>query len=754
MPIDDEEFRRALLATFAVEADEHITAVERALVGLEKAGPGGDARGFVEIAFREVHSLKGAARAVDFRATEALCHRLESTFDSLADGAAFSTGDFDVLHAATEMIQDLIRAESGEGAFPEPADLQALEGRIELLTVPEDRREQPAAAPAVDTRPAREAPQAGPESTVVRVNRQELNTLLLGAEGFVVGSMAANHSKSMIDELGAMVRNHRRNRSRGAKRVGWLQRSSRTGAPEETARLSQRHAELLDLIKEDEQLLVQLERRLGSLTREFSRQHETLTKEARHLIETARRLSMLPVSTLSDGFPKIVRDLARDLGKQVEFTVIGDAVQVDRRILEQIKDPLIHLLRNAVGHGVETAADRVAQGKNPAGSLTLSVSPAEQSFLEITLQDDGAGIDVDKVRQSAARSEPENAEAFARLEAADAVDLIFRPRVSTSQMITDVSGRGMGLAVVREKIERLGGSVMVTTHPGMGTAFRLRIPSHLYGFKGLQVRCAGKGFLLPLSAVERVFRVKPTALAWVDGTRTLRHRERSIPVYSLASLLGLGNSAGTDSPQISLVLLAVGERHLAIEVHEIVGQEEAMVKSIGHLLGDEQLVAGASTLPNGQHVVLLDPYELVKLAHQAAGLAARAAGPGQDGSGRSRRVLVADDSITSRMLIKATLEAEGYAVTTAVDGKDALEKLARDRFDLVVTDIEMPRINGFELTRRVRKNPDHQDIPVVLVTSLSSAADQERGLAAGANAYLVKSDFSDGNLMDVLGRLA
>ncbi|MBI5488300.1 MAG: response regulator, partial [Deltaproteobacteria bacterium] len=467
------------------------------------------------------------------------------------------------------------------------------------------------------------------------------------------------------------------------------------------------------------------------------------------LAEAARRALTVPFSAAVAGLALLVRDLARGQGKEAELTFEGTEVEIDRRVVEEMKDAFVHLVRNAVDHGLETPAAREARGKPRRGTVAVRVATLPGGKVEVTVADDGAGLEAGSIRTAAVRRGLLTAGEAADLDDAAAGELAFRSGVTTSPLVTDLSGRGLGLAIGREKAERLGGTAEVRSTAGGGAVFRIVVPLALTAFRGLLLRAGGEDFVLPLRAVERTIRVKPGDVVPVENRETLPYGGRRIAVAWLAELLGRpgGRTAGTEAA-LPAVVLAGGDP-LALIVDEVLGEEPAVTKPLPYPLRRVRHLAGAAVLGGGRVAPVLHAPDLRRSATGAGRAAAAAAAP----AARVKAVLVAEDSITSRTLLRNILESAGYRVRTAADGAEALAELRAGEFDLLVSDVEMPRMDGFALTAAVRADRRLAELPVVLVTARESREDREKGIEAGANAYLVKSSFDQSNLLEVVARL-
>jgi two-component system chemotaxis sensor kinase CheA len=487
------------------------------------------------------------------------------------------------------------------------------------------------------------------------------------------------------------------------------------------------------------------------------RDSRALSGMVNNLLDDMKKVLMFPFASLLEILPKIVRDLSRDKGKQIELLIEGGELEIDRRILEEMKDPLIHLVRNCIDHGIEPPAERKAKGKPARGTIRITVSPRDDK-VELIIADDGGGIPLAAVRSALHKSGTSSGERLGELGDQELVPYIFQSGISTSAIITEISGRGLGLSIVREKVEKLGGTVSVKTSPGSGTTFHIVLPLTVATFRGLLVRVGGEAlFVLPTMYIERVVRLQREAIGTVENRETISLEGSPVSLAHLAEVLELppAQTAPAPSDLLSMVVLAASGTHIAFLVDEVVGEQEVLLKGFGRQLSRVRNVAGATVLGNGRVAPILNVADLLKSAAKrstfATGHDLRA--ESREGTAQRRTVMVVEDSITTRTLLQNILETAGFGVVTAVDGVDALTKLKGGSFDIVVSDVDMPRMNGFELTSRIRGDKNMEELPVVLVTALATREDQERGIDAGADAYIVKSSFDQSNLLEVIEQL-
>jgi two-component system chemotaxis sensor kinase CheA len=411
-------------------------------------------------------------------------------------------------------------------------------------------------------------------------------------------------------------------------------------------------------------------------------------------------------------------------------------------------------LRNAVDHAIEPPEQRERAGKPRRATLALSVTQLGGSRVQITLADDGAGIDLQHVRTAAVRNGILSQAQAAQLEDGTAQALIFHSGLSTSDAVTPLSGRGLGLAIVQEHAQRLGGSVQVDSTRGRGTRFRIVVPATRATFRGILCEAAGRQFVVPATAVERVACLRADALRSVEGRIAVCIGEQVMALAHLAEVLGLVEVSAAAKPEnagLQVVVIGSGEQAVAFAVDAVIEECEVLVKPLRKPLLRIPNIAAAAVMGAGVLIPVLNPTDLLQSARRAR--APAPVTPAKQAQVRLKNVLVAEDSITSRLLLKSILQSAGYAVKTAVDGAEALTMLRTHPFDLLVSDVEMPRLNGFDLTTRVRSDKKLAELPVILVTALATREDKERGVDVGANAYIVKGNFDQDNLLASVERL-
>lgn len=742
MVSDEERFQQHLMATFRGEAAEHLDSLSRMLLALEQSLTPEQQAARVESLFREAHSLKGAARSVAQDEIESLCHAMESLLArhkkqrSVPDAA-----ELDTLHAGVDALRALV----GGDAVAVAALAAALDGA------------EPAAAP--DSAPAAPAPAPVPAETAeaesgdtIRIAAARLDGLLLQAEEHIAFKFSAAHLAGELSALRAMLAEWKKEADQAAGHArAWRRAAGRDAEAGKAALLEH----VLQSAEHSASFAKEFGQRMAQVERAALQEKRSLCSTVDGFLESMKEALMQPFSSLFLPFPALVRTQARASGKQVQLVLEGGATVADRRILEQLKAPLLHLVTNAVDHGIELPQERARKGKPAEGRVTLSVRLRTANRIELVVEDDGGGIDPAGVAAAAVRLGVAGPQQVAGQAPEALRALVFESGLSTAPILTDVSGRGLGLAIVREKVEQLGGTVELQQPDGGGTRFRMLLPAALATWRGVVVEAAGQAFVLPLRNVERVALARPGQLADVEGRATVELGGRVTALYQLAALLGLpAQRRGDAAPDgVQVLLLAAAGKRIACQVDAVLAEQEVVLKELGPLLPRVRNLAGATITGPGRVLPVLNVEDLLASAQHAPAPPEREREPQPPAAGARSAVLVVDDSVTSRALLKNILEAADYEVATAVDGMDALLALRRGHFDVLVSDVDMPRMDGFELTARVRADKRLADLPVILVTSLDSREHKERGIDVGATAYIVKSSFEQSNLLDTVRRV-
>ena len=569
----------------------------------------------------------------------------------------------------------------------------------------------------------------------IRVSSQKLDALMTQVGELVVTNIRLTRRMAEVSDLVSVWEEWSRS-NRGESQDGGVPGPAMDPSQGDLAQIGKRLVAMRDRVHEDVARLNQV---------------------VDGLEDGVRAVRLVPVSTLFGFFPRMVREMARELNKSVELVIQGGETEVDKRIVEELKDPLMHMLRNAVDHGIERPTQREERGKPPAAQLILRARQTAAAVV-IEVADDGRGLDLESIRRTALRAHMHTKDQLAAMSDEQVHQLIFRPGFSTSPIVTDLSGRGVGMDVVYTNVSQLKGKVQVTSTPGQGTTVRLVLPLSLARVRCLMVRAGGRVYALPMDRVDRIHLLSQDAIYQMAGRPTAQLGGEAISLARLTDLLGLPAvtaSAPQPTDPACVVLEVEGDR-LGLLVDGLDDEQEVMLKPLNGLLRRVRNVSGATILDDGSVSIVLNPPDLLQsaLSQIGADLAASPSDQVAEAAPVRHRLLLAEDSITTRTQVRRILQQAGYDVEVAVDGLDGWEKLTGSGpFHALITDVEMPRLDGFGLISRVRKDKAWADLPIILVTSLASDADKRRGIEVGATAYLVKSTFDQKVLLDTLRRL-
>jgi two-component system sensor histidine kinase and response regulator WspE len=502
--------------------------------------------------------------------------------------------------------------------------------------------------------------------------------------------------------------------------------------------------ELRRLTAESQHLLAE---RLADLE-SFDRRSTHLSQQ---LYDAALQCRMRPFGDGTSGLARMVRDVARSLGKKVRWQLVGESTQVDRDILDLLEAPLGHMLRNAIDHGIEAPAVRLAHGKSEEGTLTLDARHTAGALL-ITVTDDGAGIDLDALRTSIVRKKLASTETAARLSETELLEFLFLPGFSLRDQVTEVSGRGVGLDAVYDVVKRVRGTVRITHEPGLGTRVQLQLPLTLSVIRSLLVEVAGEPYAVPLAHVNRTLHVSRADIELLEGHQHIAFDGRRIGVVTAHQILDTAPPVN-EADTVSLIVIGDGEETYGVVVDRFLGERMLVVQPLDPRLGKIRNITAGALMENGDPVLIADVDDWLRSVERlVAGGDLKHTQHGASLTARrvTRRVLVVDDSLTVRELERKLLATRGYDVTIAVDGMDGWNAVRGERFDLVITDIDMPRMDGIELVTLIKRDPQLQSLPVMIVSYKDREEDRRAGLNAGADYYLAKGSFHDEALLDAV----
>jgi two-component system, chemotaxis family, sensor kinase CheA len=744
-----------LTRIFLGELSERVHALNRDLLALEKGCSEHEAAELLVTLFRTAHSLKGAAGSIDATLIEVSCHKLEEIFVAIQnDRLALNPNLFRLFFVCADAIQDAgRRLQQGEDLSASPLARLLPQLEAAVAGVSATHSEAATDSPTVPTDTATvPAVAAGREWSradgFARVPTQKLDTLMVRNGELLSARRRTDMRSGDVAELQTLVRDWRAGWPVLDKALASLTRIEAEAADNAHEKAAARDARrLAQAVSQSKANAERLEKELDRLGTALIEDRKLLDQAAGHLDGEVRRIRMLPFAEACEGLERTVRDLARPNGKFADLVIEGGDIELDRSVLDGLRDPLLHLVRNAVDHGIEPTDIRRARGKPLAGRITITAA-LHGDNIEISVADDGPGLDIEAIRGEARRKQlPDASES-------EVAQHIFLAGFSTVQLATEVSGRGVGLDSVKASVEALRGTVEVSYVPGRGTRFAFTLPLTLTTIRAVLVAAGDQSFAVERGSVVKVLQIRRQDVHSVEGREMLALGGPPVPVVMLAAALGLPSreSMGPEA-KLQVLLLAAGRHTAGFVVDELFGEQEVLVRSLGTRIMRVKNVSGATVLPSGRIILILNPAHLVGTA------VAKTLGPrivnAEAGSARDakRRVLLAEDSVTTRTLEKEILEVAGYGVIAAVDGAEAWRLLQEKGADIVITDVDMPHMNGFLLTEAIRGSKRFKNLPVILVTGQESEEDKVRGMEAGANAYLLKSAFDQKALLETIGQL-
>jgi two-component system chemotaxis sensor kinase CheA len=743
---EDEEFLNELKETFTNDAIEYLNEISEGLIALEKSEDAEKANEVLSKIYRIAHSLKGGAASLRFQDFANVCQEIESIFSLLKEKhRAYDAELFDVLHASVNLLNEYVKAIAENAAFPQQAEIAELLSQLKQQQ--RQLQQQPKPAKQLDARPVEEkqnsiavekpspsktksesngevaakpevkiAPNPVPSGSgknlghSIRIPTHRLDQLMYQSEEMLVSKLSLARLKEHLSDSLQDIEQWRKEWRKIKPEAHFLNRYLQKSLDKPLQKsVYGKLDKILHFLQINEQNLQWLHNTLQHLVSHSEADYRQLSNSIDNLLEDAKKLLMLPAKTVTQLFPKLVRDLARSLEKDVDFEVIGDELEIDKRILEVIKDPLIHILRNCLDHGMETPDERKRTGKLPRGKVRLAFSQLDAGKIEIQISDDGRGLDPEKLKATAIRKGIISSADAMEMSDQEARQLIFKSQFSTAEIITDLSGRGLGMSIVREKIQDLGGYIQVQSEKTRGTTFKIVLPLTLSRFRGTLVKSGDQRYVFPTNNVLRVIRIKPEDISTVKNKTTITFDNQVIAFAHLNHLFATHTANGSEDPNnerlIQVLVVASGDKIFAFGCDQIVQEQEVVVKPFGKQIQRVKNFSGATVMGDGSVVLIVNVADLITTASKASTNHAYDNHAQNAQSKAKKSILVAEDSITTRTLMKHILEASGFDVQTAVDGAQALEFAQAKNFDLVVSDVEMPRLNGFLLTEALRSNP-------------------------------------------------
>ncbi len=793
-----------LLNIFWEEVSEYLSSLNEGLLQVEMM-EGDEQHALLTEMNRYAHSMKGAARAVGMGFIEQTAHYMEELFnatlddkltlspeiaDSIYDGLDLIQNVVDGVENNQEVVDEVLAnlkknadqiisddSEDSEEAITKQEKLNALlDEKIKTATdefpalqfdapstpptppKPEPTIEHPIETPPVTTE--RTSTSTGtleigaimptmamrPAEESIRVTVSKLDTLMAQTSELIVNKMQGEErTKNVGDMLQKLSRWQREWRSVRAAYIRLARRmqDSDTPDPELTT--------IFKFLEANQRYLAETNREVAQLKQLLTQDNMQLSTLADQLQDDMSRLRMMPFETIVGAFQRMTRDIARDMGKQIRLSIHGSGVEIDKTVLDALKDPLMHLLRNAIDHGIELPAMRENLGKSPTGTIGIEVEQRGSEIL-ISIIDDGQGLDLNRIRMKAVEKGILSTKEANALSDEETQNLIFHSGFSTNNDVNAISGRGLGMDIVRDRIEGLRGRVTISSQYRIGTTFTISVPVSLTRIRCIILTIGEESYAIPSIMVTRMMTYQREDVFTAEGKDMVTINNQPMPFVSMGAILDIPANFDKDRDEFPLVALQAADRNVAFEIDELTSEMELVLKPLGQELQAVPFVSGAALLGTGEVIIVLDANDLIRKATgvQLSRRRRVAITRQQAPEIRRVRVLVADDSITTRTLEKNILETAGFEVHVAMDGLEAWQMLTEIDVDLVISDVEMPNLTGLELAARIKNNSHTDHLPVVLLTSLGKPEQREAGMRAGADAYLVKSQFDQKALLETI----
>ena len=788
MIIEDDELREL----YKVSSSEHLQKLESELMILEKNPQ--DENAIAEF-LREAHTLKGDSRMLGLDNIEMLVHQLEDCVEKVKQGEAEITPQLcDRLYQGIDAINNLAtEAITGKASKINPVEILAIlmgegsgfdsstsnneedlfgnesedtsslfdnddekdlfgnesENTSSLFDDDEEDlfdRQSSLHTPPTELKVIPSEPAVASASVkvdqvdTIRVEPQKLDILMTHANELTVTKLRISRQMTEIEQMLSLWEDWNKDTSKNHSLFDEIEANL---PPEQFQTLKY-------FYNKAQQRVEYFGNLVNYLKVKANEDINSLNLIADRLESGIQGLRQLPLANVFNLFPRMVRDLARQQGKEINLIIEGGDTKVDKKILEEIKDPLLHLIRNAIDHGIETPAERISQSKPTTATLILRGYQTGNS-IGIEILDDGRGLNLDSIKNTAVRRQVRTEAELANMNRDEIQSLIFASGFSTRTEITELSGRGVGLDVVRANVEKLKGSIQVTSTPGNGCQFQIRLSTSLATTQVLIVEVGDNFYAIPVESIVKMFAIDTKDIYAIEDSKVINFEDRPISIAKLGTLLQLAITNQTQSAEkLSCVVLNLNGEYFGLIVDAFVDRQDVVFKPQSKLLKRVPNIAGATILGDGEVCMILNPLDLLHSLQQ---------GTWQDvvqqnnSTATKNKLLLVEDSIIIRTQMQRLLRSSGYDVTIAVDGLEGFNKVQQDRFDIVVSDVEMPNMTGLQMTAKIRQHSQYDKLPIVLITTLASAEDKQRGKDAGANAYLTKGDFDQNLLFQTINQL-
>jgi two-component system chemotaxis sensor kinase CheA len=589
----------------------------------------------------------------------------------------------------------------------------------------------------------------------LRVDTNKLDQLVSQVGELIISKIKAKDHLTEVERISNSVEDWHREWNKAKQIIKHINRKSiKPGELSSGTTIYTQGKNIYSFFEESSSRFVNLMNQINSLYKTIQEDDARLDLIVNELEEKIKSVRVLPLATIFHMFPRMVRDIAREKNKNIELVISGSETSVDKKIIEEIKSPLMHIIRNSIDHGLETPDERMRNGKDPAGKIFLSAYHLENSVL-IEVIDNGRGIDLEAIKRKALQKELLSQAELQSMSDDQIMNIIFWPGFSTGEVVTDISGRGIGLDIVHTKITQLNGKVNIKSTLGEGCRVSIQLPVTMATIKSFLVMVDNQTFAIPTIAIKTALLMKPDEIFYKEGRETIIVDNKTVPVCRLSKILEMPDEKIHNEEKIVIIIIQAEDVQVGFIIDKLIGDQEILHKNLAPPLLRVRNIAGVTTIGSGELCLIINVNDLIKSAYQNFGMSKKQLIIDKQSNIAiiRKNILVVDDSVTTRILERNILKTAGYNVSVAINGLDALTKIFSEKFDLIVSDIEMPEINGFELTERLKMDARFKDIPIVLVTSLASESDRKKGFDIGAHAYITKGSFNQEELLNTVRKI-
>lgn len=722
----DKKILENLLSIFQSELSEQCQAMTNALVKIEQTHDTNERKNLIELIHRSAHNLKGASRGLGISTIGDIAHKMESIFKIYINIDEKPSND--IINACLDAIDKMKNAMH---CFIENKSLSYdLSEYLNGLDNPSSHRH------LFDNRSATSNDNHNVDIDIdyIKIPVTELNRMHEIVENIQSVSLSIQDGLKYISNLPLQFA---------------VNEKARKDLMEYKREIDN------DTIYKSNNKFIQFQHDLLNIQNNY-RNHATETANLSNQLQSQMsNLRLVPASYLLYSLPRYVRDLSLQLDKKVNLVIQGEDVRLDKLVLDELRDPINHLLRNAVDHGIESGDSRMSSGKPDEGTLSITFNDLGHG-IEILLADDGAGVDLDVIKNRAINLKFASKSEIESMDDQAILDILFRPGFTTANNVTDISGRGVGLDVVKENINKIHGSLNISNHIGKGLSFKIYVPMSISSERGLLLKCGTECYVIPTRSITHILMLGNEDIFEVSEHKAINVKGRTIYLYPLSQILKISHDT---KKRDKYYIIVVENQHstVAFLVDDVLSEKEIVIKPFQHPLTKIQYVSGATFVDANKLALILNVNDLISASNNIKSIISMEYevpdAIAHENSDTRKRILVVDDSITTRTLEKNILESHNYNVTTAVDGKHAWEILQNEKFSLIITDLSMPNMDGFELTEHIKTHSETKSIPVIIVSSLNNESDKTRGVSVGADAYIVKNEFESGELIEIIEQL-